>query len=264
MEDRQFTGTVQTDYRGFLSNLPSLRYLKAHTYQLAYTFNNLFEMTRFNLSLGHTFRPSNFYYNHVIGQDISISRSFFADVPQRSYTLSSSAENYLHALRTTFQFDVSGTLGFLNNVVNGSDIRHIRNESFLLELTAKRNIGKKIFGEIKTSYRSSTYAADGSPRLSIQTLSQRTKITFKHRTTFNSSVIANYISPSLESGPSYLFLDTEWNWTPRKNGATYALTAKNLSGYSRFLTRNVSDYAVTESSHNLIGRYVMVKVTWGF
>lgn len=263
-EDHQFSGIIQTDYRGFLSNLPSLRYLKAHTYQLGYSYNNLFEMSRFNVSLGHTFRPANFYYDHVIRQDISISRSFFAHVPQRSYTLSTSAENYLHTLRTTFQFDGSGTLGFLNNVVNGSEIRRIRNESFLLELTAKRTIGKRIFSETKTSYRNSSYTADGSPRLSMSTLTQRTKITFRHRNTFTSSVIANYICTSLDRGPTYLFLDTELNWTPLKNGPSYALTAKNLVGHSHFLTRNVSDYAVTESAHNLIGRYVMVKMTWRF
>jgi hypothetical protein len=156
-------------------------------------------------------------------------------------------------------------LAFDNNIVNNSEIREIKSETFSLNFTARRSFNKIINFENKTYYLNSDFEViNENSKNNFQTLTNQTKLTYKSKNYINASVIGNFVAPDLKSSNNYFFLDTEVNYTPNNKKITYSLTGKNLTNNKIFTTTNVSDFSTNQSSHNLIERYVMLKITFGF
>ena len=79
-----------------------------------------------------------------------------------------------------------------------------------------------------------------------------------------SNLVGNFISPNLKSNDNYFFLDYEIEFTPKNKNLTYSLIGKNLTNNKVFTTNSISSFSTNYSSHNLIERYVMFKLTFGF
>jgi hypothetical protein len=264
-EDKLFSGIIQTNYRGFVSNELSLEYLKTHSYNLNYSYNNFFDLTQFNVNLNHNYRPNNYFYNNIIRENITVSNQFFASIGTKDYNLTISGEKYYHPLRTTFQFNSAFMLSFNSNIINESEIRKIRNETFLINFTARRGFKKILNIENKTSYLGTNFKIENeNGKNNFQTLTNQTKITLKSKNYLKNNLIGNLISPNLNSKTKYFFLDYELNYTPNNKKITYSILGKNLTNNKTFTTKSVSDFSSNTSSHNLIERYVMFRLTFGF
>lgn len=262
-EDKLFNGIVQTNYRSFSSNISSLEFLKTHSYNLGYTYNNFFNFQRLSINLSHNYRPNNYFYNTVINQNITITNSFYAPLSAKNYNLNMSGEYYFHPLRTTFQFNGRYTLLFNKNIVNNSDIRNIEGNTLYTTLTARAGIKSKITFENVTSFLNNSFQVNQT-HTNFQSLTNRTQIIYKPSKTIKVFGISNIITPDLKQNNNYLFLESEINYTPLNKNYGYSIIAKNLTNNKVFETRNISDFSSATSSHNLIERYVMFKAYFSF
>lgn len=264
-EDNVFTGTIQTNYRSFISNEFSLEYLKTHNYNLNYSYKDFFNFTQFSVNLTHNFRPNNYFIKNIINQNISIANRFFANVGNKDYGVTISGEKYFHPLRTTFQLNTSFNVSLENNIVNNSAFRAINNQNFTLNFTARRAIKKLFVVENKTFYLNSSFSVKSENiNNNFEMLTNQSKIILKPKNNFKGSIIGNFIYPNLASSDHYFFLETEFNYTPKNKSTTYSLLGKNLTNNKLFTTTSVSDFSSNSNSHNLIERYVMFKVSFGF
>lgn len=264
-EDKVFTGTIQTNYRNFLSNDFSLEYLKTHNYILSYNYNNFLNLTQFSADLTYSFRPNNYYVKNLINQNISVANQFFANVGNKDYGINISGEKYFHPLRTTFQMNTSFDLSFDNNIVNGSDFRTITSQNFTLNFTARRSIKKIVIIENKTFYVNSSFSVKNEGVTNkFEMLTNQSKLILKPNNNFKASIIGNFICPNLKDNNNYFFLESELSYSPKAKNTTYSLLGKNLTNNKLFTTTNVSDFAININSHNLIERYVMFKFSFGF
>jgi len=263
-EDQTFTGIVQTNYRGFMANELSLEYLKTHSYNLTYNYNDFFNLTQLSINLKHDYRPNNYFFNTIINQDISIFNRFFAAIGNKDYGLSVSGETYYHPLRTTFQLNTNINLSFDNNIINSSEIREIKNESLFINLTARRGIKKIFVVENKISFINNDFSvAKEKLRNNFQSLSNQTKIILKKNEQLNANVIGNFISPNLKENNNYFFLESEINYTSKNKKITYSLIGKNLTNNKMFSMSSVTNFSSNSTSHNLIDRYLMFRVSFG-
>lgn len=264
-EDKTFTGFVQTSYRGFISNELSLEYLKTHSYNLTYNYNDFFNLTQLSINLNHNYRPNNYFYNTIINQDITIFNRFYGNIGNKDYGLSISGETYFHPFRTTFQLNSNFNLSFDNNIINSSEIREIKNENLFLNFTARRGIKKIVVVENKTSFVNNNFTViKENLKNNFQSLSNQTKIVLKKNERFNANVIGNFICPNLKVNNNYFFLESEINYTSKNKKITYSLIGKNLTNNKSFFMSSVTNFSNNTSSHNLIERYLMLKVTFGF
>ena len=264
-EDKVFTGVVQTSYRGFISNELSLAYLKTHSYNLTYNYNDFFNLTQLSINLSHNYRPNNYFYNTVISQDITIFNRFYGNIGNKDFGLSISGETYFHPLRTTFQLNSNFNLSFNNNIVNSSEIREIKNEMLFLNFTARRGIKKILVIENKTSFVNNNFTIiNENLKNNFQSLNNQTKIVLKKNESFNANVIGKFISPNLEEKNNYFFLDSEINYTTKNKKITYSLLGKNLTNNKSFTMTSVTNFSNNSTSHNLIERYLMLKVLFSF
>lgn len=264
-EDKTFTGVVQTSYRGFISNKLSLEYLKTHSYNLTYSYNDFFNLTQLSIALSHNYRPNNYFYNTIINQDITIFNRFYGNIGNKDYGLSITGENYFHPFRTTFQLNSNFNLSFDNNIINNSEIREIKNETLFLNFTARRGIKKIVVIENKITFINNNFIViKENLKNNFQSLSNQTKMVLKKNDRFNANVIGNFISPNLKENNTYFFLESEINYTSKNKKITYSLIGKNLTNNKAFFMSGVTNFSNNRSSHNLIERYVMLKITFGF
>ena len=264
-EDKIYSGVIQTGYRNFNTNELSLNYLKTHSYNLNYNFNDFFNSTRFSISINHDFRPNNYFYKTIIDQNTTIFKQFYANFSNKDYNLSVNGEKYFHSLRTTFQLETSLRLFFDNNIINNTETRKIKNKNFTLNFTAKRVINKIFILENKTFFlNSNSKVTNESIDNNFQMLTNQTKLAYKSKKNIDSNIVGNFISPNLKSNNNYFFLDYEISFTSNNKMTTYSLLGKNLTNNKIFTTTSVNDFSNTKSSHNLIERYVMLKFTFGF
>lgn len=263
-EDKVFSGIVQTSYRGFVSNNLSLENLKTHSYNLSYKHNDFFNLTQYSINLSYNYRPNNYFYNTVINQNITVNNLFYANLSNKDYGLSVFGETYIHPIRTTFQLNSNFNLSFNNNIIN-SQTREIRNETLFFNFIARRKFKDYLSFENKISFLNNNAIIENENlKNNFQSLTNQTKLIYKLNQNFNVNVLGNFISPNLKENNRYYFLESEINYTSKNKKITYSLIAKNLTNNKTFQNTSVSDYSINISSHNLIERYIMLKITFGF
>ena len=134
-----------------------------------------------------------------------------------------------------------------------------------MNFTARRGIKKIVVVENKTSFVNNNFTViKENLKNNFQSLSNQTKIVLKKNERLNANVIGNFISPNLKENNNYFFLESEINYTSKNKKITYSLIGKNLTNNKSFSITSVTNFSNNTSSHNLIERYVMLKVTFGF
>ncbi|NHN26974.1 hypothetical protein FIA58_014920 [Flavobacterium jejuense] len=265
-EDKLFDGIIQRNYRNFASNDFSLQYLKTHSYLINYNFNDYFNLKQFSINLTHDYRENNYFYKSIINQNISISNAYFANIGNKDYGINLSGETYLHPLRTTIQMSSNYSLSFDKNIINNSELRDILGKTFYSQLTARTGFNSKINFSNKISFINNSFEVKKTAiKNNFNSLTDQFKIMYRNNAkNFKVDFISNFISPDLNQNNNYVFLETEISHTPKNKKISYSLIGKNLTNNKTFETKSVSDYSSSISSHNLISRYLMLKVTFGF
>ena len=262
-EDKLFPGIIQTNYRSFSNNTFSLEFLKTHSYNLGYRYNDFFNFQQLSINLNHNYRPNNYFSNTVIEQNITLNNSFLASLSTKDYNFNLFGELYFHPLRTTFQFNGNYSMSFNKNIVNNSEIRDIKGNTLYLNLTARVGIKSIITLENNTSFMENSFEVSQN-KTTFQSLTNRTKIIYKPSKEIKIFGISNIISPDLKQNNNYLFLESEISYSPLNKNYGYSIIAKNLTNNKTFETRNISDISNSINSHNLIERYIMLKIYFSF
>jgi hypothetical protein len=170
---------------------------------------------------------------------------------------------YYHPLRTTFRLNGNYSLSYDKNVVNNSEIRDIKGNTLFLNLIARVGYKSKISFENNIFYLNNSFEVENN-KTRFQSLTNQTKIIYKPTKGIKIYSIANIISPDLNQNTNYLFLESEVNYSPLNKKYGLSLIAKNLTNNKTFETRSISDFSSSTSSHNLIERYVMLKLYFSF
>lgn len=263
-EDKLFSGIVQNSYRGFTSNELALEYLKTHTYRLNFTHNNFFNLTQYSIALEHNYRPNNYFSKTLINQNITVLNSFYTNIGNRDYTLSANAMKYIHPLLTTFLINGNYTISLTKNIVNTSDLRSIENRALFIDLIGRTGFKSKLNLENKTTFSQNHYEVKNAGlKSNFQSLSNQTKLIYKHSEVLKAYALCNYTMPGLHQ-KKYVFMESEISYEPKNKSMSYALVGKNLTNNRTFVTQSVSDFSNSKSAYNLIERYIMLKLTVSF
>ncbi|MUV05445.1 hypothetical protein GN157_17160 [Flavobacterium rakeshii] len=261
-EIKIFSGIVQTNYRNFINGTPSLNYLRTHTCNVIYNYNDFFNLRQVNLGIMYNYRPNNYFNRTIINQDITITNAFIQNISSSDIGLNFSGEFFLNFLKTTFQVNSNYTWNIDSNIINDSDFRRIKNRTLFLNIAAKQGFNNKYYINNTTSFISATSVFDGNESTNtFKSATHQTKISYKNNTgRIRFNILGNYIIPDLTNTNNYFFLESELNYTSKNKKITYSIIGKNLTNNKEFTLKNVSDYSINTYSHNLIERYVMLKV----
>lgn len=263
-ENNLFEGVIQTGFRSFQNNEVSLEYLKVHRYNLNFTFNDLFNLTRFSIGLSHNQRKNNYFMKALINNDISVFNSFLLHSGNKDYGLNISGEKYIHFLRTTFEVASNYSISFDKNIVNNSDLRDIESRNLMIELTARKGGRSKLFLENRLSYMHNSFLLRNISKNNFSSFGDALKAVYRLTDNFKVATTLNYIIPDLSISNNYYFLDSEITFTSKNKKFDYSIIGRNLTNNKKFETISISDYSSSVSSHNLIKRFLMASVSFKF
>lgn len=264
-ENNLFEGLVQTDYRSFRNNEANFTFLKAHSFSLNYSYNNLLSITQFNFRVSHTLKENNFLLRNEINPNYNTTTTFLSDLSNKSYNFSANGEQYFQSLKSVIEFTSAYYIGLSNNVVNNSEVRDVQINNLMLEMVIKPGVAtKKIFLSNKITYNNSSFSVKDGASNQFSTLRNSLKLVYNitPRLNFNSNL--DFVDSDLSMGNNYWFLDSELNFKSKNNKINYTLQGKNLTGNKTFETISVSDYSRTTSFHSLIERFLLVSVNFRF
>lgn len=263
-EENMLEGIVMTNYRNFINNEIDIRFLKTHTYILGYRFNDFYKLTSFNVLFSHNVRKNNYSFKTTLDPYVSTYTSFLLDAAMRDYGININAEKYIHLIRTTWQLNASYSVAQSKNVVNQSDLRDIQSHVAFLDLTGRTGLRGAVNFENKTSLMHVTSYAEGSPANDYSALTNSFKAILKIGQNLKANASLSYISPDTSIDNNYWFLDSEVKLTSKNKKINYSLIARNLTNNKEFTTIFVSDYSRAMSSHNLIQRFLLLKIGFTF
>lgn len=263
-EENMFEGIVMTNYRNFVSNEIDIRFLKTHSYTLGYGFNDFYKLTSFNLSLTHNVRKNNYSFKTIVEPYASTFTSFLLDVPTRDYGININAEKYIHFMRTTWQLNANYSIAQSKNFVNESNLRDIQSNVAFLDLTGRTGLRGVLNFENKISFMHVTSYADGTSANYYSALTNSFRTILKIGRNLKANAGMNYISPDTSVDNNYWFLDSEVRVTSKNKKMEYSLIARNITNNKEFSTISVSDYSRSTASHNLIERFLLLKVAFSF
>ena len=260
-EDKIFKGIIQNNFRSFSNNTLSLEFLKTHSYNLGYNYNDLYNYQQFSINLNHNYKPNNYFLNTLINQNITVNNSFYSSLNTKDYNLNLSGEFYFHPLRTSFKFNGNYALSYSKNIINNSEIRDIKSNFLHLDLNARISVKSKVSIENNTSFMSNSFEVIDNKN-TFQSANNQTKMIFKPTKEIKMIGVSTVILPDLSQNKNYLFLESEINYSPLHKNFTVSLIAKNITNNKTFVTTSISDFSSSRSSHDLIERYLMLKISF--
>lgn len=264
-ENQIFSGAVQTGYRSFISNELNLEFLRTHSYNLSFKYNDYFNLRLLNVNFNYNQRPDNYFFRNTISQTISITENFYANIGAKDFGISISGETYLHSLRSTILLNSRFQISQSFNILNDSELRQIRNNNLFLNFTIRRGLKKWMFFENITTFSNTEFIIENENLITnLKSLSNQSKIILNPTESFRAIITGNFISPNLREDEKYFFLESELTFTPKNKKIAYSLIGRNLSNNKSFTINNVSNFSTNTISHNLIPRFIMLKASYGF
>ncbi|NMH24381.1 carboxypeptidase-like regulatory domain-containing protein [Flavobacterium solisilvae] len=263
-ETNLFEGLVQTNFRNFINNTSNLDFLKTHHFSLGYNFSNMFNLNRIMLVTNYFLNKNNYFSDFQINTNTTTTNSFLLNSKSDSYVFNLLTVNYIHALKTTIDFDVNYDINYFKNIINNSDLRNVISKNLYLELTIRKKITKTIYSEAKSIFLSTEYDLENSNKNTLNSLNQSFKITFNDNNRFKINSSVNFLLTDLKTNNNYWFLNTDISYQNKSRKIEYNLTGKNLINEKSFNISSKTDYETAIISQNLIRRYVLASISFKF
>ncbi|OYQ38268.1 hypothetical protein CHU92_05820 [Flavobacterium cyanobacteriorum] len=266
-ENNLFSNIIQTNYRSFISNSPQLDLIKKHAFNLDYSYSNSFDMNQYGAGIYYTYRPANYFFETQVNRDIVVANTFYAPIGSTNFGTTLRVEEYFHPIRTTVGLTSQLNFSLYSNIVNNSELRDVRSTNFVTSLLLRKRIIKPISAEQNVSYLRNGFRSEydsTETKNTFESFTAQTKMIIKPIKNLQAIVTGNFYAPDLSVNANYFFMDAEATYTSSNKKFTYALVGRNLTGYKTFSTVAVSDYSTTSGSHNLLERFLLVKITFGF
>lgn len=263
-ESNVYNGIVQTNYRSFQNNEPTLEFSNTNNYSMFFNYNDLFNLKRFQTILSYSTTNNNYLTKTQINPTISTTTSFLAQTPTKNFNILISGEKYLHFIRTTLQINSNYTISSYSNIVNNSALRAIESKNLNIDLQLRTGFKTHINLETQTMYLNNIFKLKDSSPSYLNTLNQTLKVIYNPKKNIFATITLNFLSNDLSVNNNYLFVDSEITYTPKNKKIEYSIIAKNLTNNTTFQSVTISDYYKTVASQNLINRYIMGVVSFKF
>ncbi|MGV3695942.1 carboxypeptidase regulatory-like domain-containing protein [Flavobacterium sp.] len=263
-ESNLFEGLVQTGYRTFQNNLVDLDFLKTHNLSVGYNYSGELNLNRLMLIASYSRGKNNYFTRTVITPNTTTLTSFLLNTQSDTYNLSASSGTYIHAIRTTIDFDANYAVNLYKDIVNDSGLRNVVSKVLNLELTMRRGIRKVMYFETKTLFLSSIFLLEKQRQNQFNSLNQDLKIAYNSGKSFKANATLSFVASDLSINNDYWFLNSEVSFSSRNKKIDYSLIARNLINNKTFDTFSINDFSSSRFSQNLIERYLLANVSFNF
>jgi hypothetical protein len=187
-------------------------------------------------------------------------------LPQRVSSLINylTVEQFFHKIFLLVKYNANYNIQNYKNIVNNSDLRNnqMKNFSNILELKTAFNIPLNFQNTFSYSRMLSRNEVSGS--FLNQSWSNILSIVNRHGK--NVAIVGlDYFVPNTQRPQeNYLFVDCSYAFNFKNSPISLDFIAKNILNKSNFEQIQTSDFSVTTYRSNVLGRYMMARVSCSF
>jgi len=204
-----------------------------------------------------------FSTNTLVSQNYSQSEAII--IENRDFlSISSNIDRFFKPISTNLKLTFDASKSNYKNIVNNSDLREIKSNSFNYGLELRSgfkgifnyHIGSKWnYNEVKSTINNSF--TDNMTFLDVSII-MNNKLNFQIQT-------ERYYFGNLEKqNNKYYFMDVEARYTLKENKLTFSLSGNNLLNTKTFKNYNISDISISKTEYRLQQRYVLLKMEFRF
>lgn len=258
-----YSNYIQTSFNSFSKGTDNFNQLNSSSLSLNYIYGNLGDKIFLNSSLNFSKDNDFISTNTIIEQNYSRSiKILIKDKSQIIYSLN--IDRYIKPISSNLKFNFGISNLNFKNIVNNSDLRIIKNNSFNSGFQLRSgfqgifnyNIGSKWnFNEIKTF--SKNYFTNNQTFLDLYFILNN-KFNVKLET-------ERYYFGNLEKNYNlYYFMDIEARYDIIDNKLAFTLSGKNLFNSKIFRNYSISDVFISQTEYKLLPRFLLLKIDYRF
>lgn len=263
-EERLYSNPITISQRAVSRNIPTLSFQKSNNVGASLYINDLYRLFQFNLGTGYAQTEGSYFSDIEITANRTQTTYFF--LPQRVSSLINylTVEQFFHKIFLLVKYNANYNIQNYKNIVNNSDLRNnqMKNFSNILELKTAFNIPLNFQNTFSYSRMLSRNEVSGS--FLNQSWSNILSIVNRHGK--NVAIVGlDYFVPNTQRPQeNYLFVDCSYAFNFKNSPISLDFIAKNILNKSNFEQIQTSDFSVTTYRSNVLGRYMMARVSCSF
>jgi hypothetical protein len=264
VESYTFSNRILTNNRTIQTNEPDLALQRGASADIFYLIQDLYSQLRLEASLSYS-RSTGDYFDFIdVTEDFTNMNFVFLERPASEYSGNLNVSKFVGFLSTTFQAGsrVSGTRYW--NTLNDSELRENTAITFQSEVGASTSFDAPINFSNSFTFTKSQSTSSLGKNLSNTFWSNESSVSIRFKKDFLLTSSLDYSVPATSSGMSFCFLDAGVSWKPGDKHIEIQCLARNLLDVRRYSRVEVSDYATSGMSTNVIPRYFLLHITYQF
>jgi hypothetical protein len=264
-EEYLYTNYILKANRLLQDNVLNFEKRSTNSFNVGYNYNDLFK--DYNARLSYNYNKSNqtYFNNRQFFPDVSYITYLLGDFGRESNNINLFFSKYVSPLKTTFTINSSYNKDNYFNVINNSDVRKNKSETYNLNLKmGTAFIGKFIFSN-ELGYAKTTFSSENFSGFTNESMTNNFSVLFAANERLQFDADLNYQIPNIDVGDNRtLDLQASIDFTNKKKNLNYKLEGKNLLNQGNVNQVNNSDFATGFSTQTILERFVLLTVGFRF
>lgn len=260
-----FLNKVLINNRTTIANLPSLELQNSRRYSLLYYNNDLHNQFQLSANVRYQISKGNFFINQNITESFTQIEYFFLPKENNNWNGNLQVSKYIPFLESTLKITSNYSISNFRNVVNNSDLRQNRSQLLSNSFFWKTAFDIPVNFENTFSYQYSISKSEDQSAFVNKSWQNNSKIILKPTKRWFVILSSDYYLPNTnQSDQHFLFFDTTLRYKPKNKSWDASLTMRNITNENNFEQVQTSDISTTIFRSNLLPRYFLLNLTWGF
>lgn len=260
-----FLNQVLINNRITTNNLPSLELQNSKSYSLLYFNNDLYNQFQINANVSYQKSSGNFFTNNNITENTTQIEYFFLPQDNSHWNMNMQVFKYVPFIESTLKITSNYSISNFRNIVNNSDLRQNRNQSFSNSFFWKTAFEIPVDFENTFTYQYSNSKSENQSAFINKSWQNTFKIIVKPNKKWFVILSSDYYLPNTEqSDQQFFFLDATFRHRPKSKKWGASFTMRNITNEKNFEQVQTSDISTVIFRSNLLPRYFLLNLNWNF
>ena len=253
---------IHSGFRSFSSGYTDFTKFANQNANLMYTFGNWSDRFFMSAMTGYSFSDEYFSSRSVLAQNYSLSEPVVLNNREMVY-YNFNADYYFKKIKSNFKFTFGGNSSKYQNYVNASDIRDITSTTINYGMEVRSGFNGIFNYHIGTKWDFSQFKTTDT----FSYTNNRTFLNLNFR--FSKELYATlhteryYFGNLSQNKKDFYFSDLNIDYQLSEK-IRLGFTLNNIFNTDTFVSYNLTDISVSETSYKLIPRYALLKLEFRF
>jgi hypothetical protein len=260
-----FLNQILVNNRTIIKNLPNLDIQNSQRYNLQYFNNDLYSQLELNANFSFQKSTGNFFTNSNITENITQTEYFYLPQVNSNWQMKVQMSKYIPYIESTVKLTSNYSISNFRNVINNSELR--QNQRWFLNNAFFYKTAFDIPMNIENTFAWQYTNSKNENKQSFINNSWRNnfKIIIKPSKKWVFVFSSDYYLPdSNRKDEHFLFLDAILKHIPKSKKWQASFVMRNLTNEEIIEQVITSDISTTIFRSNLLPRYLILNLVWGF